>query len=220
MNLFGIHDLPLFILAGLILNITPGPDMLYIAGRTASQGFRSGLAAVMGINAGCLVHTFAAAIGLSAILTASAEAFFIIKLVGAAYLVYVGIALLLEKQTNPDALEISNVLPSKTVRQAFWQGFLTNVLNPKVALFFLAFLPQFISADSTAKPAAFVLLGLIFIFNSLFITVGFAALVMQVHKQARRKFGNASRAVLWLNRSCGALFIAIGVKLVISEKPI
>ena len=220
MNLFGIHDLPLFILAGLLLNITPGPDMLYIASRTASQGFRSGLAAVMGINAGCLVHTFAAAIGLSAILTASAEAFFIIKLVGAAYLVYVGIALLLEKQTNPDALEISSVLPSKTIRQAFWQGFLTNVLNPKVALFFLAFLPQFISADSTAKSAAFVLLGLIFIFNSLFITVGFAALVMQVHKQARGKFGNASRAVRWLNRSCGALFIAIGVKLVISEKPI
>ena len=218
--MFGIHDLPLFILAGLLLNITPGPDLLYIAGRTASQGFRSGLAAVMGINAGCLVHTFAAAIGLSAILTASAEAFFVVKLIGAAYLVYVGISLLLEKQADSPALEISDRLPSKTVHQAFWQGFLTNVLNPKVALFFLAFLPQFISANSPTKPAAFVLLGVIFILNSLFVTVSFAALVAHVQIQANARFKHSSRIVLWLNRCCGALFIAIGVKLALTEKSI
>ena len=218
--MFGIHDLPLFILAGLLLNITPGPDLLYIAGRTASQGFRSGVAAVMGINAGCLVHTFAAAIGLSAILTASAEAFFVVKLIGAAYLVYVGISLLLEKKTDGASLEISSSLPAKTIRQAFWQGFLTNVLNPKVALFFLAFLPQFISADSPTKPAAFVLLGIIFIFNSLFVTVTFAALVAQVQIQANKRVKHASRIVLWLNRCCGALFITIGVKLALTEKTI
>ena len=218
--MFGIHDLPLFILAGLLLNITPGPDMLYIAGRTASQGFRSGLAAVMGINAGCLVHTFAAAIGLSAILTASADAFFIVKLIGAAYLVYVGISLLLEKKSDDATLKISNSLPRKTLRQAFWQGFLTNLLNPKIALFFLAFLPQFISADSTTKPAAFVLLGIIFIFNSLFITVGFALLVAQVQLKANARFKRSAGIALWLNRSCGALFIAIGVKLALTEKPI
>ena len=218
--MFGIRDLPLFILASLLLNITPGPDLLYIAGRTASQGFRSGLAAVMGINAGCLVHTFAAAIGLSAILTASAEAFFVIKLIGAAYLVYVGFSLLLEKKADGTSLEISDRLPSRSIRQAFWQGFLTNVLNPKVALFFLAFMPQFISADSPTKPAAFVLLGIIFIFNSLFVTVGFAALVARVQIQASERFKHASRIVQWLNRSCGALFIAIGVKLALIEKPI
>ena len=218
--MFGIHDLPLFILAGLLLNITPGPDLLYIAGRTASQGFRSGLAAVMGINAGCLVHTFAAAIGLSAILTASVEAFFVVKLIGAAYLVYVGISLLLEKKVDGTSLEISNSMPSKTIRQAFWQGFLTNVLNPKVALFFLAFLPQFISADSPTKPAAFVLLGIIFIFNSLFVTVTFAALMAQVQIQANKRVKHASRIVLWLNRCCGALFIVIGVKLALTEKTI
>lgn len=218
--MLGIHDLPLFILAGLLLNMTPGPDMLYIAGRTASQGFRSGLAAVMGINAGCLVHTFAAAIGLSAILTASAEAFLIVKLVGAAYLVYVGISLLLVKKSHRSTLEISSALPSKTIRQAFWQGFLTNVLNPKVALFFLAFLPQFIAADSTSKPAAFVLLGIIFICNSLFITIGFAALVAKVQTQASARLRHSSCIALWLNRCCGALFIAIGVNLALSEKPI
>ena len=214
--MFGIHDLPLFVLAGLLLNITPGPDMLYIAGRTASQGFRSGLAAVMGINAGCLVHTFAAAIGLSAILTASAEAFFLVKLVGAAYLVYVGLSLLLEKKPDATAPEISRILPSRTIRQVFWQGFMTNVLNPKIALFFLAFLPQFISTDSASKPAAFVLLGVIFIVNSLFVTVGFAALVAQAHA----RFQHSTRVVVWLNRCCGALFIAIGVKLALTEKPI
>ena len=214
--MFGIHDLPLFILAGLLLNITPGPDMLYIAGRTASQGFRSGLAAVMGINAGCLVHTLAGAIGFSAILMASAEAFLVVKLVGAAYLVYVGISLLREKQSTSNAMKISDALPLKTMRAAFWQGFLTNVLNPKIALFFLAFLPQFIVADSATKPSAFVALGIIFIFNSLFVTIGFAALVAQASAQFQR----SSRIALWLNRSCGALFIAIGVKLAVTEKPL
>lgn len=212
--MFGIHDLPLFILAGLLLNITPGPDMLYIAGRTARQGFGSGLAAVMGINAGCLVHTFAAAIGLSAILMASTKAFFIVKLLGAAYLVYVGISLLLEKERAGTSLKISSTLPLKTTRQVFWQGFLTNVLNPKVALFFLAFLPQFISTDSTTKPAALVLLGVIFIFNSLFVTIGFAALI--AHASAR--FQRSSRIALWLNRCCGALFVGIGVKLALTGK--
>jgi len=89
--MFGTHDLALFILAGLLLNITPGPDMVYIASRTASQGFRGGVAAILGINAGCLVHTLAAAIGLSALLMTSAKAFMIVKLIGAAYLFYVGV---------------------------------------------------------------------------------------------------------------------------------
>ena len=132
--MLGIHDLPLFIFAGLLLNLTPGPDMLYIAGRTASQGFRSGLAAVTGINAGCLVHTLAGAIGFSAILMASAEAFFVVKLVGAAYLVYVGISLLLEKKSETSALDRSRTLPATTMRHTFWQGFLVNVLNPKVEI--------------------------------------------------------------------------------------
>jgi threonine/homoserine/homoserine lactone efflux protein len=212
--MFGIHDLPLFILAGLLLAVTPGPDLLYIAGRTASQGFRSGLAAVMGISAGCLVHTFAAAIGLSAILTASAQAFLVVKLIGAAYLVYVGLSMLREKEGS--ALEVNAALPAANVKRVFWQGFLTNVLNPKVALFFLAFLPQFIHTDSPDKAIAFVLLGIIFIFNSLFVTVTFALMVAK----ARRKVRASSRIALWLNRSCGALFLALGIKLALSERPV
>jgi len=212
--MFGIHDLPLFIVAGLLLNITPGPDMLYIAGRTASQGLRSGIAAVMGICSGCLVHTFAAAIGLSAILKTSAEAFFVVKLIGAAYLIYVGVSLLREKDAG--SLQVNAALPKATVQRVFWQGFLTNVLNPKVALFFLAFLPQFIATDSGDKAIAFVVLGVIFIFNSLFVTVGFAMLVAR----ARERMRASSRLVLWLNRSCGALFLALGIKLAFTERPV
>ncbi len=212
--MFGIHDLPLFIVAGLLLNITPGPDMLYIAGRTASQGLRSGIAAVMGICAGCLVHTLAATIGLSAILKTSAEAFLVVKLIGAAYLVYVGVSLLREKESG--SLQVNAALPTTTVQRVFWQGFLTNVLNPKVALFFLAFLPQFIATDSSDQAIAFVLLGVIFIFNSLFVTVGFAILVAR----ARDRMRASSRLVLWLNRSCGALFLALGIKLAFTERPV
>ncbi len=216
--MFGIHDLPLFIAAGLLLNITPGPDMMYIAGRTASQGLKSGLAAVLGICAGCLVHTFAAAVGLSAILMTSAEAFFAVKLIGAAYLVYVGISLLREKEAG--ALSVDGALPASSAKRVFWQGFLTNVLNPKVALFFLAFLPQFIAADSPDKPIAFVLLGVIFIANSLFVTVGFALLVAYARNRVSADSRASSRIVLWLNRSCGALFLAVGVKLAFTERPV
>ena len=218
--MFGIHDLPLFILAGLLLNITPGPDLVYIAGRTASQGPRAGVAAALGISAGCLVHAVAAAIGLSAILMASAEAFFVVKLIGAAYLLYVGISMLREKRTS--ALAVGTALPRITAGKVFWQGFLTNVLNPKVALFFLAFLPQFIAADSANKPLAFALLGLIFIFNSLFITLPFVAVVAAARQRALTSSnpGHVANAVLWLNRSCGALFVLLGLRLAFTERAV
>jgi threonine/homoserine/homoserine lactone efflux protein len=209
----GIQNLWLFIVAGLLLNITPGPDMLYIAGRTLAQGMRGGMAAILGINAGCLVHTFAAAIGLSALLTASAEAFFIVKWVGALYLFYVGVTLLREQaaQDNPD-----RVPPVSTLKSIFWQGFLTNVLNPKVALFYLALLPQFIAADAPNKPLVFMVLGLIFIVNSMvFVVVPFAWLVARAQRRVRA----SNRISLWLNRTCGALFVGLGIKLALTDRP-
>ena len=216
----GIHDLPLFIAAGLLLNLTPGPDMVYIGSRTAVGGFRAGLAAIFGIASGCMVHSVAAAIGLSAILLTSAEAFFVVKLVGAAYLVYAGIQMLREPTagTAPAPGAPGGSIPTAAPRIAriFWQGFLTNVLNPKVAIFFLAFLPQFIDTQAPSKTWAFLLLGLVFVINSMFVTVGFAALVAQT----RGKLLAQSSSALWLNRSCGALFIALGFKLAISERPL
>jgi len=216
----GIHDLPLFIAAGLLLNLTPGPDMVYIGSRTAIGGFRAGLAAIFGIASGCMVHSIAAAIGLSAILLTSAEAFFVVKLVGAAYLVYAGIQMLREPTaaTATASGGTSGGTPTVAPQMAriFWQGFLTNVLNPKVAIFFLAFLPQFIDTQAASKTWAFLLLGLIFVINSMFVTVSFAALVART----RGKLSAHSSIALWLNRSCGALFLALGVKLAISERPL
>ena len=210
--MFGIHDLALFIVAGLLLNITPGPDMAYSCSRAASQGLRGGLAALGGIYAGCVVHTVAATLGLSAILMTSAEAFFIVKMIGAAYLVYVGICMLRERGA---ALSIDGKMPTFAPRHIFWQGFLTNVLNPKIALFYLAFLPQFIDSTSTQQSAAFLILGVIFIANSLLVTV---PLVWLVAKSSAR-ISASSRAVSWLNRSCGALFVGVGVKLALAERP-
>lgn len=210
--MFGTHDLALFVAAGLLLNITPGPDMIYIASRTASQGLRAGVAAILGINAGCLVHTVAAAVGLSALLQASAEAFTIVKLVGAAYLFYVGVTMLLESRSGGNA-RAAAALPVAASKRIFWQGFLTNVLNPKVALFFLAFLPQFIAADSTQKPLAFLFLGCLFIFNATIVVLAFAWMVAR----ARGRVSSGSRLALWLNRGCGALFVGVGINLALSE---
>src|SRR5258708_15514599 len=137
--MFGIQDIALFMAAGLLLNITPGPDTAYIVGRSVQLGWSCGAAAALGIGAGCLVHIVAAAVGLSALLAASSMAFVIVKYAGAAYLCYAGLRMLF---THSRADEAPAAAEIATTRVVFWQGALTNVLNPKVALFFLAFLPQ------------------------------------------------------------------------------
>ena len=208
-----MHDLPLFILAGILLHLTPGPDMAFFGSRAASQGFKSGLAAFMGVCAGCLVHTVAAALGLSAILMTSAEAFLVVKLVGAAYLIWVGVGMLREKSAN--ALRLDGTMASISHRTVFLQGFWTNTLNPKVALFFLAFLPQFIHADTPDRALAFVILGFIFILNSM---VTMVPLIWFFARMGARMRGS-SAITAWLNRACGALFVGVGIKLALTERP-
>src|SRR5688572_13164628 len=143
--MLGIHDLPLFIVSGLLLNMAPGPDSLLIVTRSAAQGWRAGSAAALGIGAGCAVHIAAAALGLSAVLATSATAFAIVKYAGAAYLLYVGLSLLLSRRRR-DAASLAAPAPLQPLpwRTIFLQGLATNLLNPKVAIFFLAFVPQFI----------------------------------------------------------------------------
>ncbi|HKU85109.1 MAG TPA: LysE family translocator [Casimicrobiaceae bacterium] len=223
--MIGVHDLPLFVAAGLLLNLTPGPDMAYIAARSAAGGFRDGLAAVLGITAGCCVHTVAAALGLSALLATSATAFEIVKWCGAAYLLYAGMRLLFrargfeaqaEMESRADTLttnESDTGAPNGSRRigalRIFREALVINVLNPKVALFFLAFLPQFIAADAPAKFAAFLLLGALFNFNSLFVNVPVAWLA----SRAGRRLRAAPGAMLWLSRATGCLFIALAARL-------
>ena len=205
--MLGIHSLWLFILSGVLLNITPGPDTAYIVGRSVQIGWRGGVAAALGISAGCLVHVFAAAIGLSALLAASSFAFTIIKWIGAAYLIYAGIRMLLARV--PSSADETAVAPRVlTLRQVFWQGALTNALNPKVALFFLAFLPQFVEADAASKALAFIVLGLIFIATGTVWNLGMAAFAAKAAGRIRR----SGRALVWLNRALGAMFVAMGVR--------
>jgi threonine/homoserine/homoserine lactone efflux protein len=210
--MLGIHDLWLFIVSGLLLNITPGPDTAYIIGRSLQIGWRGGAAAALGISFGCLVHVFGAAIGLSALLTASSAAFTIVKWLGAAYLAYIGITMLLSRQTPQaeDGVPTASVVP---LRAVFWQGALTNVLNPKVALFFLAFLPQFVAADAPHKAAAFLLLGVIFIANGTLWCLGVAAVAARTAKRVRQ----SSATMLWINRALGGLFVTLGVRIAMLE---
>jgi len=209
--MFGTHDLLLFIASGLLLNATPGPDTLYIVGRSSTQGWRAGATAALGIGTGTLVHILAAALGLSAILAASAAAFTAVKIAGAAYLVYVGISLLRSPTRRPEAAAITT--PAASLRTVFVQGFLTNVLNPKVALFFLAFLPQFVSPDAASKPLAFLFLGAVFIFNG---TLWCLVLVWSASAISGRLRGRASTG-LALKRATGVVFIGLGVRLAVSK---
>jgi threonine/homoserine/homoserine lactone efflux protein len=208
--MLGTQDLALFILAGLLLNITPGADTLYIVGRSAAQGTRAGAVAALGIGAGCIVHIAAAAIGLSAILAASAAAFTIVKYIGAAYLVYLGISMLVS-QRKPHDHQVK--VAAAPVAKIFWQGFLTNVLNPKVALFFLAFLPQFIAPEAQSKWLSMLFLGFLFNFNGTLWNLFVAWSAARVSTQL-----NAFPAVAkWLTRLCGGLFIYFSIKLLRSH---
>src|SRR4051812_47533255 len=179
--MLGIHDFWLFVASGIVLNVTPGPDTLYIVGRSVAQGRRAGAVSALGISSGCMLHTVAAAVGLSALLASSAAAFTAVRYAGAAYLVYLGARLLCGRENRGrkgDAHSAPGTALAAGPTGAAWavyrQGLFTNVLNPKVALFFLAFLPQFAEPQSTHRTAAFLFLGLVFIFNGTIWCLGLA----------------------------------------------
>lgn len=204
--MFGIHDFGLFLAAGILLNLTPGPDTVYILGRTIAQGREAGIASALGISLGSIFHTCAAALGLSAILATSALAFGTIKLIGGAYLIFLGVKMILDRRKE---LSLPSNFRRRTTIAAFRQGILTNIFNPKVALFFLAFLPQFIDPASNAKVPAFILLGLTFVTTGT-IWCLILAWFASVFSERLRANETVSQ---WLNRAAGALFIFLGVRL-------
>jgi threonine/homoserine/homoserine lactone efflux protein len=208
--MFGIHDFGIFLAMGIILNLTPGQDTLYILGRSISQGRSAGIASVLGISSGGVIHTLAAALGLSALLAASASAFLFVKFLGAAYLVYLGARMLLSRAS---AVSIPNGFASTSFLTIYRQGMLTNIFNPKVALFFLAFLPQFIAADSPNKFLAFITLGLCCVTTG---TIWCFCLALFASVLGDRLRGGTMSANM-LNRTAGALFIFLGVHLVTTK---
>lgn len=209
--MIGIHELWLFVLSGLLLNVTPGPDTAYIIGRSIQLGWRGGAAAAIGISSGCLVHVLGAAVGLSALLLASSTAFTVLKLAGAAYLLFTGLQMLLAR-SRPLA-HVAAVEDATSLSAVFWQGALTNVLNPKVALFFLAFLPQFVEPGSQQKTTVFLLLGAIFIFNGTLWCLGIAAFASRAAARIPRSEG----AIAWINRALGGLFVYLGIRVAMLE---
>ena len=197
-------------MASLVLCLVPGPDMIYLLARSIAQGRKAGYIAAVGINAGAYVHLFAAVIGLSAILATSSLAFTIVKWLGAAYLVFIGLQAIM----NKSRFNIETNTREKTNgKQIFWQGFLSDVLNPKVALFFLAFLPQFVQESGLHPTWQLLILG--FTVNIIGILVSlclvyFSTLVTQGLR-------NNDFIKSWLQKIAGTVFIALGIKLA-SEK--
>ena len=210
--MLGINDLWLFVISGIALNVMPGPDSLYIIGRSATQGFKGGSTASMGIAAGTFVHIFAAAFGLSAILATSATAFTVIKILGCCYLMYVGLYMILSRKEPSKEQIKQQVMGSLT--KVFYQGFLTNALNPKVALFFLAFVPQFIAHDAPNKVLSFLFLGLIFNINGV-IWCHFLA---WSSASMSRRVKQSPKVTHYMNRFAGTLFVCFGIRLALSEQ--
>jgi len=199
------ETLALFMAAALALNLTPGPDMLYVTARSMSDGRRAGIVAAFGIGAGTLVHIAALALGLAALLAAVPLAYDALRIAGAVYLLVIGLQLLI----RPRRAAATAALPRSPLGTIFAQAVLTNVLNPKVALFFLAFLPQFVDPAAGPAVAQIVLLGLLFDIQGTLVNVAVALLASSTTRRLR---ANAS-AVSLLQRLTGAIFVTLGVKL-------
>lgn len=219
MSFIDAHQLVMFIAAGWLLNLTPGPDVFYIVTHALRSGARAGLVASLGIAAGCCVHVVAASLGMGVLLASSAMAFTVLKWMGAAYLVWMGLRML-RAQPGDGLAAVARQAQTRsasgaTLRQVFLGGFWTNVLNPKVVLFFLAFVPQFIAPGAPDKGLAFFLLGLLFTLNSLPVC---AAWALGAAWMARRVTALQQR-MHWLDRVAGALFIGFGLKLAFTDQP-
>ncbi len=209
--MLGIHDFPLFVISCILLNITPGQDTLYILGRSVAQGRQAGVMSVLGIMTGVLVHTLLAALGLSVILATSSLAFSIIKYAGAVYLVWIGFGFIINRNDRSALPDAPSSAPNPW--KIFQQGVLTNLLNPKVALFFLSFLPQFVSVRSDLVFLPFMTLGLVFFTTGsiwcLFLVYGSAWV------SARFRGRTSTGGVL--RKLTGALFIGLGIRLALSQ---
>ncbi len=207
--MFGIVNYEIFLFAGIILNITPGSDSIYILSRSISQGRQAGIYSVLGISSGCAVHTLLAALGLSVILSQSTVAFTLLKVTGALYLAYLGITTLFNK-TDP-FVSPQDIMTNQSI---YLQGLLTNILNPKVTLFFLSFLPQFIDPHNSYGIIPFLLLGITFLTTGTLwclCLVFFSSTVTVFLRQ-----NSKTRTII--NKFCGGIYVLLGLKLLAAER--
>lgn len=204
--MFGIENYSLFILSAVTLNLMPGPDTMYILGSSMSNGRKAGILSALGISTGCVIHTVLAALGLSVILSSSALAFNLIKYIGAIYLVYLGIRSFFIKSP---LLMIEKNGTNIRNKRIFWQAVLTNVLNPKVALFFLAFLPQFIDPGNLYGSLPFLLLGITFVITGTIWGIILALCTAYFVSKLNSKFKISG----WLHKISGVIYIGLGLNL-------
>ena len=209
--MFGIENFYLFLAVSILINLSPGPDMLYTAARSLSQGTKAGIYSALGIFTGCVIHTIAAVMGLSAILAQSAFWFGVIKYAGAVYLVYLGIRAMFNRKPVSTGLSVLSVIP---YRKIFLQGFLTNLLNPKVAIFFLSFLPQFIDPSSVYFREQIIFLGLWFDLQGTLILIvvalitGYFSTMLKENKLFWK----------WQDRVTGLILVALGIRMLFARK--
>ncbi|MGF9966974.1 LysE family translocator [Bacillus rhizoplanae] len=209
--MYGIINYEVFLITGILLNLIPGADTMYIVGRSISQGRKAGVYSVFGIITGSLVHTLLVAFGLSIILTKSLILFNAIKIIGVIYLVYLGVRMIIDK-TNVNFQ--ANAPGKLNIKKIYVQGLLTSLTNPKVALFFIAFLPQFIDTKASS-PISFIILGLTFTITGLLWCLFIAYFSSYVTKKLR---GNEKIGTV-LNKITGIIFIGMGLKLLQAKAP-
>lgn len=209
--MFNIENFYLFLSVSILINLSPGPDMLYTAARSLSQGTKAGLLSTLGIFTGCLFHISLAVFGLSKIIEESVLLFSIIKYTGAAYLVYLGIKAFLRKNNNEPRIARLSVLSN---RKIFFQAMITNILNPKVAIFFLSFLPQFINPQSPYLKEQIAFLGLWFDVQGCLIL----ALVASLTGFFRHILQHNKNFWKWQEKITGAILIGLGIKMLFSKK--
>jgi threonine/homoserine/homoserine lactone efflux protein len=205
--MLGIDNFLVFLITGILLNLYPGQDTFYIVGRSVSQGRMAGVFAVFGIVTGAFTHTIIGTVGLSAILLTSAKAFTVVKYAGAVYLFYQAILMIKESKIRKSE-QLSNIL-KKDLFKIYKQGAITNILNPKVALFFMALIPQFISPSSPNKSLSFVLLGLVFITTGTIWCLCLAMFASYLSERLRK----SSTISKWMLRVNAGLFVYLGIRL-------
>lgn len=207
----GIPQLGLYVAASLALILTPGQDMLYVISRSLAQGRAAGVYSAVGVILGILVHTALAALGVGAILQASEALFLALKLAGAAYLVYLGLKMVLARTQGLGVdTPAAPLRPSSLV----WQGLLSNVSNPKIVLFFFAFLPQFVDPASAHPTRDLALLGVIYAGLGLPVKAGVGLAAGSLSDALRRR----PQALAWVNRASGAILVALGLRLAATER--